>query len=462
MYEMNRISMMLSAVLTGAVLSMPGHSQAAPGDILFGDGFERANLAPWTTSNAGASGIMNGAQVSNSPSRGAFTRNRAVTVTSPAFSTAVPSAQISIWVRRGRDIFSEDPDNNENLVFEYRRADSSWAAFNTYSGNGRPGQIFQDTFMLSPDALHGSFAIRLRQTGGSGVDWDYWHWDDVIVTELAAPLPLGVGGCDDFELGLAGNWTINATSGIAGTSTATAQSPTRSMFTGEGVVEVVSTVMDSSDPAFSRLSLWVRRGADAFSEDPDGGEDLVLEYLADTGSWTALETFSGAGGPGQTFSRSYFMPVAARHPNFRIRFRQTGGSGTGWDFWHIDDLCFDTQLLPNLRVTKGVQILSDPINGSTNPYSIPGAIVEYTIHVINEGSGTVDADSMLISDIVPPGTALYVDTSGGDPIVFGDGGTPSGLAYDYATGVAFSNQPGGGPPFNYLPIPGRSGFRPVH
>lgn len=59
------------------------------------------------------------------------------------------------------------------------------------------------------------------------------------------------------------------------------------------VVEVVSSVIDTSNPAFLALSLWIRRRSDAFSEDPDGSENLVVEYLDHTGTWTALETFSG-------------------------------------------------------------------------------------------------------------------------------------------------------------------------
>ena len=50
--------------------------------------------------------------------------------------------------------------------------------------------------------------------------------------------------------------------------------------------------------------MWIRRGADSFSEDPDGGEDLVVEYLNDIGVWVALETFSGSGGPGAIFNRN--------------------------------------------------------------------------------------------------------------------------------------------------------------
>ena len=59
---------------------------AAPGDTLFSDDFERAAIAPWTTTNAANSGILSGAQVSSSPTRGLFTRRGVVTTTSPTFA----------------------------------------------------------------------------------------------------------------------------------------------------------------------------------------------------------------------------------------------------------------------------------------------------------------------------------------------------------------------------------------
>ena len=78
---------------------MPGMSQAAPGDILFSDDFNRNNLAPWTTTNAAVSGILVGGQTSGSNPRAGYTSNTAVTVTSPGFNAAVPVARLSIWIR---------------------------------------------------------------------------------------------------------------------------------------------------------------------------------------------------------------------------------------------------------------------------------------------------------------------------------------------------------------------------
>jgi len=440
--------------------ALPVH--AAPGDVLFSDDFNDTSLAPWTTTDNTRSGILAGGQTSGSSPRAAYTRNGPVTVTSPTFSAAVPAARLDIWVRRGSDALnnSEDTDAGEDFYIEYRRADNSWALLNRYLGSGTNGQIYNDSFLLPPDALHGNLAIRVRQIAGSGYDYDYWHFDDIVVTEVAPAGPLAVGSCDYFDNGLS-NWSINAFTGYAGTSSATSSSPTDSMYINGGVVTVTSSVVDTSDPSFTDLTMWVRRGADAFSEDPDGGENLVVEYLDDFGTWVALETFSGNGGPGRIFNRSYTLPAAGRHTNFQIRFRMTGGSGATFDYWHVDDVCFEQSAIPALLVSKVAQTLSDPINGGSNPKAIPGAVVQYSLGVSNQGPGAVDAGSMVITDPLPAGVALYVDTSGGDPIVFTDGAVTSGLSYSYATDVTFSNQPGGGPPYNYTPVPDGQGFDPA-
>ncbi|MCH8865445.1 MAG: hypothetical protein IID58_01210 [Proteobacteria bacterium] len=447
-----RVAAMLLAML-------PVAGQAAPGDILFSDNFNDATLAPWTTTDASRSGILTGPQVAQSGS-GAYTRNDAVTVTSPIFNASVPAARLNIWIRRGDDAFSEDPDGGEDFYVEYQRADTSWGVLGSYLGSGTPGQIYTDSFNLPADALHGSLAVRVRQIAGSGFDWDYWHFDDVVVTETAVAPPLGIGSCDDFEGGL-GNWTVNPTSGLGGISGATSSSPSNSLFLNGGVVNVVSNVIDTSDSSFSDLTMWIRRGADSFSEDPDGGENLVVEYLDDVGAWIALETFSGSGGPGQRFVRSYTLPAAGRHTNFQLRYRMIAGSGAPWDFWHVDDVCFDQDLVPDLLVSKVAQTLTDPINGSANPKAIPGAVIQYTLGVSNQGLGPVDADSLVITDPLPTDTALFVDTSGGDPITFVDGAVASGLTYTFATDVTFSKKAGGGPPYNYAPVPDAQGFDAV-
>ncbi len=51
---------------------------------------------------------------------------------------------------------------------------------------------------------------------------------------------------------------------------------------------------------------------------------------------------------------------------------------------------------PTLTVTKAEVVISDPVNGTTNPKAIPGATVEYTLTIVNTGATT--ANGVAFSD----------------------------------------------------------------
>lgn len=57
---------------------------------------------------------------------------------------------------------------------------------------------------------------------------------------------------------------------------------------------------------------------------------------------------------------------------------------------------------PVLSVNKFSRVISDPVNGTTNPKLIPGAVVEYCVSVVN--SGTL-ASSVVITDNLPTQTS---------------------------------------------------------
>lgn len=395
---------------------------AAPGDVIFSDDFERAALAPnWTTDVGTAAGIS--AATANSPTRSMYTRNQAVIVTSSIINLSVPGAEISYWVRRGIDIpGSENPERNEDLYIEFLDSVGTWVTIVRYLGDDTPGQIFNGSISLPFSALHANFQLRVRQTGGSGVDWDYWHTDDVVIIETASTRPpLALGTCDDFEQGLS-NWNITSASGFAGISTATFQSASSSMYTNGGVVTVTSDNIDTSNPQFSGVSMWIRRGDNSFSDRPENNEDLVVQYLDNTSTWITLETFSGGNPGGQIFTRNYALPVTSQHTGFQIRFTQTRGSGVIRDFWHIDDVCIEGAVpFPTMVVLKTVAIEDDPVN-VTNPKAIPLSNSVYTIRVSNAGFGPPDINSLLISDDIPAGAEMFTGNfSAGAPYSFTDG-----------------------------------------
>ncbi|MFK8017778.1 MAG: hypothetical protein AB8G17_20310 [Gammaproteobacteria bacterium] len=116
---------------------------------------------------------------------------------------------------------------------------------------------------------------------------------------------------------------------------------------------------------------------------------------------------------------------------------------------------------PTLVVLKTAQTVSDPINGTVNPKAIPGADVQYTIAVSNTGAGPVDGGSLIVTDALPANASLFVDDSGGAPVLFQDGTPSSNLSFDFDTDVGFSIAPGGGVPYTYTPVPNADGFDPL-
>ena len=75
-----------------------------------------------------------------------------------------------------------------------------------------------------------------------------------------------------------------------------------------------------------------------------------------------------------------------------------------------------------LTVSKIVNVVSDPFNGTTNPKAIPGAVVEYVITITNGGGS--DADSVSISDTLDTDITFVADAyAGQDLSVVNDGTT---------------------------------------
>ena len=103
-------------------------------------------------------------------------------------------------------------------------------------------------------------------------------------------------------------------------------------------------------------------------------------------------------------------------------------------------------------ITKVATLISDPVNGVTNPKRIPGAIVEYTLLVSNPGVA-MTANSVLVVDALDASTALVVSDIGGagsGPLAFTQGAVSSALTYTYTNAASatddleyFNNTSGG-------------------
>lgn len=87
-----------------------------------------------------------------------------------------------------------------------------------------------------------------------------------------------------------------------------------------------------------------------------------------------------------------------------------------------------------VSVVKSSRIVSDPVNGTTNPKAVPGAVIEYCIAVTN-AAGAATATDVTVNDDLPGdvsftvGSGIFlngtaaIDTSGPNPVATCSGGT---------------------------------------
>jgi len=122
---------------------------------------------------------------------------------------------------------------------------------------------------------------------------------------------------------------------------------------------------------------------------------------------------------------------------------------------------------PSLTIVKSALTTSDPVNGASSPYNIPGATLLYSLQTTNTGLGVPDTDSMVVTDPIPTNTELFVNDLGGagsGPVLFIDGTSPvnSGLTYTFTSlgsntdDLEFSND--NGATWTYTPVPDANGY----
>ena len=100
----------------------------------------------------------------------------------------------------------------------------------------------------------------------------------------------------------------------------------------------------------------------------------------------------------------------------------------------------------NYTVTSASLAVAKTILSTTDEfgtgYAIPGADVEYQIRVTNSGTGTVDNNTVVVTDSIPANTKVCIAAACGGAPSFVDGATSSGLAgatFQYST-VAAPNE----------------------
>jgi MSHA biogenesis protein MshQ len=314
--------------------------------VAFLDDFERTSLgSDWTVNavESGASAAISTA-VANSGTRSMYTRGGIVYVTSRAIDLSASNfSELSIWIRMGADAYSERPSAGDDLEVDIYLSDGSWKRVALFEGPGNSsGDIYNFSTALPDNALHANFSVRFHQIDGTSNDHDYWHIDDVTVTDYdVGPVVNGLF-YDGFERAALGttDWSISKVDSRSDSSIGTqiASVGTRSMYTRSGEIYVTTRAIDLSPYDFVQMSFWVRSGSDSYSEWPSLHDDLHAEILLENGIWQRIGTYLGSGSiGGDTYEYYARLPTTAYHSNFKLRFHQIDGS-TNNDFWHIDEV----------------------------------------------------------------------------------------------------------------------------
>jgi uncharacterized repeat protein (TIGR01451 family) len=119
----------------------------------------------------------------------------------------------------------------------------------------------------------------------------------------------------------------------------------------------------------------------------------------------------------------------------------SAGGNTARDGIHFDEDDY-TIFAANLTATKTSRVISDPLNGTTNPKLIPGAVVEYCISVAN-AAGSASAANVAISDTLP-GATTYDSSFGikvNGTVTSGTCNADGAIAGAHASGVVSGTIP---------------------
>jgi len=265
---------------------------------LLSEDFEGGLPADWTAT--GDTGVND--DFADSGSRSVRIGGDNNTLRTPTLNTEFEfDLDVSYFVKLGHDHLgnSENPDDNEYLTVEFRDERGEWNQIDSYQGGPFSGTLISD------DAGTYSAAQDFEEGGGGPTGWSF----------------------------------INNASVDGRTS----NSGSYSAYTGEeDFSRVVSPSYDLSTERAVRLEYWIRKGDDTFSEDPDGDEDMFVQYKDSSGDWNTAQFIPAEDGitpDGAVIDRTgtdgIVLPGSAYHSDFQVRFIQRSANAD--DNWHIDD-----------------------------------------------------------------------------------------------------------------------------
>ena len=216
-------------------------------------------------------------------------------------------------------------------------------------------------------------------------------------------------------------------------------------------------IEDGTSPGFqiAQDTLYVA-GTNAGDLDPNGiigVDDVMTVYVvADTPAAAVDTNQDDVRLVAQTTDAGTItVTTASGAPTGGVDVVFADGAGTTSDAandgQHSDAATY-TVVSASLSAAKVIAGVTDPFNAYPNGFSIPGAVVRYQITITNGGAGSVDANTVVVSDPIPANTKACVAAgtacAAADLPTFAAG--TSGL-----TGVAFEYSNDNGTTWVYVP-----------
>ena len=257
-------------------------------------------------------------------------------------------ATVSYWYEQGGGGNGDEPEAGDDLTVEYH-AGAGWKKMKTHHGDEpRSSVFFMEEIPLPDNARSGQFKIRFTTIFGEGANKDDWFIDEVKITKGHSPNP----GCfvELFEEDYlnAGDWKTLRGNPNINDDAQNEPSGTRSLNL-RGEMDMVSTNgFNLKGGPSSVLSFeWWQGNGNGDANEPDNGDDLLVDILLYSG-WMTVFRARGSAGLKQLFTNfSFVLPHTALHSNFKVRFRVTSNEGANHDDWFIDNVTIQQRFTPH-------------------------------------------------------------------------------------------------------------------
>lgn len=185
----------------------------------------------------------------------------------------------------------------------------------------------------------------------------------------------------------------------------------------------------------------------------DGDWGLALDGDDATELWLddVLRTGRYGGNSAGNFAQNWVsLGLAQGYHRFEFRHQEYQGQDSYYAYWRQGTSGTGAKIpgsafvqcggVFSLQLTATPTVVSDPLNGTSSPKSIPGAVIRYQVLAQNTGTLNSDSNTAELTQSVDATAELYIGDGSVSPVSFSDGSgnQSSGVTFTYPAGLSYS------------------------